>query len=276
MQTLGEGIGFALIAIATGVAITRYKLYEIERLVSRTVSYAVVLVALAGLYTGILFGLAGLVPADLGQVGVAAATLLVSIVAVPLTRRVRRIVDRRFNRSRFDAERVAGAFAARLRARPERGDVPTDLLEVVQRTVAPAHAGVWLVPTSGPAEPSRVVSGPGVRTARGPAAGARSSTRGSSGPSRSKNSSSRCRTRSRSSPAVRATVRQQPVERALHVVAGQRRGRRRPAGRRRRRGRHRPAPPASRSTVSRRCISCTCPSASAASAFAGSSARIAW
>ena len=150
VQTVGEGIGFALIAIATGVAITRYKLYEIERLVSRTVSYAVVLVALAGLYTGILFGLAGLVPADLGQVGVAAATLLVSIVAVPLTRRVRRIVDRRFNRSRFDAERVAGAFAARLRARPERGDVPTDLLEVVQRTVAPAHAGVWLVPTSRP------------------------------------------------------------------------------------------------------------------------------
>ena len=74
-----------------------------------------------------------------------------SILAVPLTRRVRRIVDRRFDRSRFDAERVAGAFAARLRARPERGDVPTDLLEVVQRTVAPAHAGVWLLPPDGPA-----------------------------------------------------------------------------------------------------------------------------
>ncbi len=149
VQTLGEGVGFALIAIATGVAITRYKLYEIERIVSRTVSYAVVLIALAGIYTAVLFALAGLVPADLGQVGVAAATLLVSIVAVPLTRRVRRVVDRRFNRSRFDADQVAGAFAARLRARPERGDVPTDLLEVVQRTVAPAHAGIWLVPTGG-------------------------------------------------------------------------------------------------------------------------------
>jgi hypothetical protein len=148
VQTLGEGIGFALIAIATGVAITRYKLYEIERIVSRTVSYAVVLVVLAGIYVGILVALTGLVPADLGQVGVAAATLLVSIVAVPLTRRVRRVVDRRFDRSRFDAEGVASAFAARLRARPERGDVPTDLLTVVQRTVAPAHASVWMMPTS--------------------------------------------------------------------------------------------------------------------------------
>ena len=149
VQTIGEGIGFALIAIATGVAITRYKLYEIERIVSRTVSYAVVLVALAGLYTGILFGLAGLVPADLGQVGVAAATLLVSIVAVPLTaprappRRpaVQPVALRR--RARGRRLRRPAARPARTRGRPGR------LLEVVQRTVAPAHAAVWLVPTSG-------------------------------------------------------------------------------------------------------------------------------
>ncbi|WP_375492391.1 hypothetical protein [uncultured Jatrophihabitans sp.] len=143
-QTLCEGVGLALIAVATGVAITRYKLYEIERIVSRTVSYAVVLVVLAGLYVGVL--LCAVQFSHLNNVGVAAATLLVSIVAVPLTRRVRRVVDRRFNRSRFDAERVVTAFAGRLRARPEQGDVPTDLLTVVDRTVAPAHAAVWVVP----------------------------------------------------------------------------------------------------------------------------------
>ncbi len=146
VQTLGEGVGFALIAIATGVAITRYKLYEIERIVSRTVSYAVVLIVLAGLYVGAL--LAAVQITHFNNVGVAGATLLVSIVAVPLTRRVRRVVDRRFNRSRFDAERVVTAFAGRLRARPELGDVPIDLIDVLDRTVQPAHAAVWLVPSS--------------------------------------------------------------------------------------------------------------------------------
>ena len=120
VQTIGEGVGFGLIAVATGVAITRYKLYEIDRILSRTVAYAVVVIALAALYTGVLVGLAALVPANLGQLGVAAATLVVSIVAVPLTRRVRRTVDRRFNRTRFDAERVAAAFARRPPPRPPR------------------------------------------------------------------------------------------------------------------------------------------------------------
>ncbi len=143
-QSLGEGIGFALIAIAIGVAITRYKLYEIERIVSRTVTYLVVLAVLVGVYVGVIVVLANLVPADLGQVGVAAATLVASIVAVPLTRRVRGLVDRRFNRARFDQERVVAAFAARLRARPEKGDIPDELMTVLGRTVQPSHAAIWL------------------------------------------------------------------------------------------------------------------------------------
>lgn len=146
VQSIGEGIGFTLIAVATAIAITRYKLYEIERLVSRTVTYALVLVVLGALYLAVVIGLADVVPADLGSVWVAAATLLVSVVAVPLTRRVRRVVDRRFNRSRFDADRVVTAFASRLRSRPDEGDVPAELLDVLDRTVQPAHAGIWLVP----------------------------------------------------------------------------------------------------------------------------------
>lgn len=133
------------IAFSFAVAVLRYRLFEIDKVVSRTVTHALVLVVLAGVYVGVVTALAQLVPSRYGPVGVAVATLLVSMLAVPLTRRVRHVVDRRFDRSRFDAERVATAFAARLRARPERGDVPADLLEVVQRTVAPTHAGVWLV-----------------------------------------------------------------------------------------------------------------------------------
>ncbi len=144
-----ELFAVAPVAVGIAVAVLRYRLYEIDKVVSRTVTYVLVLAVLAGVYVGVFAALANLIPARYGQVGVAAATLLVSVVAVPLTRRVRRVVDRRFDRSRFDAERVAGAFAARLRARPERGDVPADLLEVVQRTVAPAHAGIWLLSAEG-------------------------------------------------------------------------------------------------------------------------------
>ena len=80
-------------AIAIVIAVLRYRLYDIDRVVSRTVTYGLVLVVLAGVYVGVVAGLAALVPADLGQVGVAVATLVVSVLAVPLTRRVRAVVD---------------------------------------------------------------------------------------------------------------------------------------------------------------------------------------
>ncbi|WP_375492393.1 hypothetical protein [uncultured Jatrophihabitans sp.] len=134
----------APVSVGIAVAVLRYRLYEIDKVVSRTVTYVLVLAVLAGVYVGVLAAAANLVSSGQSQLGVALATLLVSILAVPLTRRVRRVVDRRFNRARFDAERVVTSFAQRLRARPERGDVPTDLLAVVERTVAPSHAGIWV------------------------------------------------------------------------------------------------------------------------------------
>lgn len=133
------------IASSIAVAVLRYRLYDIDRLVSRTVAYVLVVALLAGVYVGTLAALAALVPVGYGQVGVAAATLAATIVAVPLTRRVRRVVDRRFNRSRFDAEGVVGAFAARLRAQPDHEQVAADLVGVLQRTVQPAHVSVWTV-----------------------------------------------------------------------------------------------------------------------------------
>lgn len=131
--------------VSVAVAVSRFHLFEIDRVVSRTLTYAVVVALLAGVYIGVLASVASLVPARYGKVGVALATLVVTVLALPLTRRVRHAVDRRFDRARFNAEHVINAFATRVRAHPDLGDVPSDLMTVVQRTVAPQHASVWLI-----------------------------------------------------------------------------------------------------------------------------------
>ena len=143
-NTLGM-LSLDVLAVAIGVSVLRYRLYEIDKVVSRTVSYAVVVALLAAVYVAILTGLASLVPDRYGQFGVAAGTLVVSVLAVPLTRRVRHTVDRRFNRSRFDAEELAARFAALLRRDPTYGSDGAHLLQAVEVSVQPAHASLWLL-----------------------------------------------------------------------------------------------------------------------------------
>lgn len=135
-------LAVAPVAVAIAIAVLRYRLYEIDRVVSRTVTYALVLMVLAAVYVGIVAGLTALVPRDLGQVGVAAATLAVSILAVPLTRRVRRLVDHRFNRRRYDADLLVTRYAERLRHPIDHDAAGQDLLAVVQRTLEPTHSSV--------------------------------------------------------------------------------------------------------------------------------------
>jgi hypothetical protein len=106
--------GFVLLPIAIGVAVLRYRLFEIDRLLSRTVTYAAVVAMLVGVYaTGVLV-LGGLFQRE-SDLSVAVSTLAVAALFLPLRRRVRRVVDRRFNRSRYDAERELDRFAGRLR-----------------------------------------------------------------------------------------------------------------------------------------------------------------
>ena len=140
-------IGFALwgngTAAAIGVAITRHGLYEIDRIISRTVSYAVVVGLLAAVYLGTLTWLTSLLP-DRSQLVVAAATLGVAFLFNPLRRRVQGAVDRRFNRSRYDAQRVMDGFAGSLRDQVDSDEVVDGWVGVVSETMQPAAVGVWV------------------------------------------------------------------------------------------------------------------------------------
>jgi hypothetical protein len=130
--------------ITIGVGILKYRLYDIDRLISRTLSYAVV----TGLVVGVYVGFVTLVTKVLGfssPVAVAASTLAAVALFNPLRVRVQRVVDRRFNRARYDAEATVASFTARLRDAIDLETVRTELLEVVNRSVEPAHASVWII-----------------------------------------------------------------------------------------------------------------------------------
>jgi len=143
----------AVLAIATvavnafplsiGVAILKYRLYEIDRIISRTLAYAIVTGLLVGCYIGVV-ALATDVLAFGGTVGVAVSTLAVAALFNPVRRRVQRIVDRRFNRARYDADQTVSAFAARLQDAVDPAAVQADLLSAVQHSLEPAHASLWL------------------------------------------------------------------------------------------------------------------------------------
>jgi hypothetical protein len=141
-------IVFPLIPVAVGVAILKYRLYDIDRLISRTLGYAIVTGLLVGLYAGLVL-LATQVLSITSPVAVAASTLAAAALFSPLRRRVQRLVDRQFNRVRYDADQTAAAFAARLRDAVDVDAVRSDLLTVVNTAVEPAHISVW----TGPCDP---------------------------------------------------------------------------------------------------------------------------
>jgi len=137
------GFGMLALPISISVGILKYRLYEIDRLISRTLSYAVV----TGLVVGVYVGIITLTTKALGfssPVAVAASTLAAVALFNPLRHRVQRLVDRRFNRARYDAEATVATFAARLRDAVDLETVRSELLEVVNRAVEPTHASVWM------------------------------------------------------------------------------------------------------------------------------------
>jgi len=142
-----------LVPIVTAIAILRYRLYEIDRIISRTISYAVITGVLAALFIvvtlvvgALLTSVAqGLVPSSQGRtIAVAASTLIVFALFQPLRRRVQRAVDHRFDRARFDAERTTTAFSERLREEVDLATVTTDLNGTVRSAISPSSVGVWL------------------------------------------------------------------------------------------------------------------------------------
>jgi hypothetical protein len=133
---------FALPA-AIGVAILRYRLYEIDRIISRTLAYAIVTGLLVGVYAGLVLLITQVFRFH-STVAVAAATLVAAALFNPLRRRVQLRVDRQFNRSRYDADEMVAAFAARLNDAVDLDSVREDLAGVVQKALEPAHVSVWL------------------------------------------------------------------------------------------------------------------------------------
>jgi hypothetical protein len=149
LQVMQDGtvLSFGLIPLAIGAAVLRYHLYDIDVIVRKTVVYAVLVAVLAGVYlAGVtLLGWAGRqVTGQSGALAVTLSTLLVAASFQPLRARIRSAVDRRFYRSRYDAEAAAARFSGRLRSQVDLEAVRHDLLEVVHTTVQPSQAVLWL------------------------------------------------------------------------------------------------------------------------------------
>jgi len=136
-------VGIAALPVSMGIAILKYRLYDIDRIISRTLAYAIVTGLLVGAYAGLVL-LATRVLAFSGTIAVAASTLAAAALFNPLRRRVQRGVDRRFNRARYDADQTVAAFAARLKDAVDLDSVRDDLTEVVQQALEPAHISLWV------------------------------------------------------------------------------------------------------------------------------------
>jgi len=147
------GICLALLPLATGAAILRYRLYDLDRIISRTLAYGFLTLLLGLGYAGVVLGLGRLLP-DSSSLAVAAATLAVAALFQPLRRRVQGLVDRRFNRRRHDAGQLIEAFGARLRDQVDLDTLTGEVLAVVDQTMAPTRAWLWLRPPAAPTQPS--------------------------------------------------------------------------------------------------------------------------
>jgi hypothetical protein len=135
-----------LIPVAVAVAILRYRLYEIDRVISRTLVYGVLTVVLGGAYAGLVLAGQAVFSSFAGgsNLAIAASTLVVAALFLPLRSRVQRVVDRRFNRHRYDAQQTLETFGARLREQVDLETLAVDLRRAVDNTMQPEHVSLWL------------------------------------------------------------------------------------------------------------------------------------
>jgi hypothetical protein len=142
-------VGLLCPPVGVAVAVLRYRLWDLDRLVSRTVTYTLVTALLVAPYLLIVPAASRLVGGS-GSLAVAAATLAAAALFQPLRRRVQDLVDRRFNRRRYDAARTVAAFATHLRDQVDLDALQTELLAVVDQTMQPTQASLWLRPPAAP------------------------------------------------------------------------------------------------------------------------------
>ncbi|HEY2354951.1 MAG TPA: hypothetical protein VGH79_08665 [Gaiellaceae bacterium] len=138
-----SALGMSLLPVAIGVAILRYRLYEIDRLISRTLAYAVLTALLVGMFAGIVLLTTRVLPFS-SPVAVAASTLAAAALFNPLRTRVQRLVDRRFNRARYDRDALVAAFGAKLRDAVDSETVLAELAGAASSAVEPMHVSIWM------------------------------------------------------------------------------------------------------------------------------------
>lgn len=131
--------------LTVGIAILRYRLYDIERVISRTLSYALLTGLLVGVYAALVTLITRVLPFS-SPVAVAASTLVAVALFNPLRRQVQRLVDRRFNRSRYDAERTLGTFRSQVRGAVDLAAIQDHLVNAVHEALEPARVAVWVRP----------------------------------------------------------------------------------------------------------------------------------
>jgi len=139
------GLNPPILSAAIGAAILRYRLYDLDRIISRTLAYGLLTLLLGLAYAAVVLGLGRLLP-DSSSLAVAAATLAVAAVFQPARRRIQRLVDRRFNRRRHDAGQTIAAFSGRLRQEIDLDALTAELLDVAEQTMQPTQASLWLRP----------------------------------------------------------------------------------------------------------------------------------
>ena len=149
ISTLGFSLGFLMLPIGAGIGVLRYRLYDIDILINRTLVYGSLTAVLAAVYFGVVIGLQSLTTAITGQTNtppviIVASTLLIAALFNPLRRRLQTAIDHRFYRRKYDATRTLETFAATLRSEVELSALQTHLTDVVEHTMQPTHISLWL------------------------------------------------------------------------------------------------------------------------------------
>ncbi|HEX4907914.1 MAG TPA: hypothetical protein VFW32_04925 [Actinomycetes bacterium] len=151
LAPLVGGLNPPILSAGIGAAILRYRLYDLDRIISRTLAYGLLTLLLGAGYAAVALGLGQLLGRD-SSLAVAGATLAVAALFQPARRRIQAAVDRRFNRRRHDAAQTITAFSGRLRRQVDLNELTAELLAVVEQTMQPSQASLWL---RSPKEPSR-------------------------------------------------------------------------------------------------------------------------